>query len=80
MTLKILSNAREGEISYNISYMWNLKRNDTNKLTKQTEIHRLGEWTYGCLEEGWGKGLLAQNYENTWQTWQVEKITVAGSS
>ena len=30
---------REGEISYDIPYMWNLKRNDTNKLTKQT--HRL---------------------------------------
>ena len=56
MTLKILSNAREGEIAYDISYMWNLKRNDTNKLTKQTEIHRLGEWTYGCLEEGLGMG------------------------
>ena len=25
---------REGEISYGISYMWNLKRNDTNELTK----------------------------------------------
>ena len=37
MTLKILSNAREGEILHDISYMWNLKRNDTNKLTKQTE-------------------------------------------
>ena len=32
---------REGEISYDIPYMWNLKRNDTNKLTKQNETHRL---------------------------------------
>ena len=29
-------------------YMWNLKRNDTNELTKQKETHRLREQTYGC--------------------------------
>ena len=29
--------------------MWNLKRNDTNVLTKQNETHRLREQTYGCL-------------------------------
>ena len=28
---------REGEISYNIPYRWNLKRNDINELTYQTE-------------------------------------------
>ena len=28
---------REGEISYDIPYMWNLKRNDTNELTCKTE-------------------------------------------
>ena len=27
----------EGEISYDIPYMWNLKRNDTNELTYKTE-------------------------------------------
>ena len=27
----------KGEISYDIPYMWNLKRNDTNELTYQTE-------------------------------------------
>ena len=32
---------REGELSYDIPYMWNLKRNDTNELTKQKETHRL---------------------------------------
>ena len=26
---------REGEISYDIPYTWNLKRNDTNEFTKQ---------------------------------------------
>ena len=29
---------REGEISYDIPYMWNLKRNDTNELTYKAEI------------------------------------------
>ena len=30
---------RESQISYNISYMWNLKKNDTNKLIYKTEVH-----------------------------------------
>ena len=46
---------REGEILYDNPYMWNLKRNDTNELTKQKETHRLtchfllqviGDWWY----------------------------------
>ena len=28
---------REAEISYDIPYMWNLKRNDTNELIYKTE-------------------------------------------
>ena len=28
---------REGEISYDIPYMWNLKRNDTNELIYKTK-------------------------------------------
>ena len=28
---------REGELLYEIPYMWNLKRNDTNELAKQKE-------------------------------------------
>ena len=28
---------REGEISYDILYMWNLKRNDINEVTYKTE-------------------------------------------
>ena len=34
-------NKPEREITYDIPYMWNLKRNDTNELTKQKETHRL---------------------------------------
>ena len=37
----ILSELREGEISYDISYMLNLKRNYIHDLTKQKETHRL---------------------------------------
>ena len=32
-----LSEVREGEISYDITYMWNLKINDTNEFTYKTE-------------------------------------------
>ena len=32
---------REREKSYDTPYMWNLKRNDINDLTKQKETHRL---------------------------------------
>ena len=37
-----IKEVREGEISYDISYV-NLKRNDTNELTKQKETHRIRE-------------------------------------
>ena len=37
----------QGEISYDIAYMWNLKGNDTNELTYKTgRDSRLREWTY----------------------------------
>ena len=36
---------------------WNLKRNDTNELTKQKdETPRLRERIYGC--RGWGQGIV----------------------
>ena len=28
---------REGEISYDISYVWNIKRNDTNEVAYKTD-------------------------------------------
>ena len=43
---------REGEISYDIPYVRNLNRNDTNEHTYKTETHRLTEQTYGCSGEG----------------------------
>ena len=53
LEITILSEVSQtGEISYDIPYMWNLKGNDTNELTKQKETHRLRERTYGCLGEG----------------------------
>ena len=50
----------EGDISYNVLYMWNLKRNDTDELTYRTEIHRLRERTYGCRREGWEEGIVTE--------------------
>ena len=36
-----------------ITYMWNLKRNDTNELMHKPETD---SQTYGYQGEGWGKG------------------------
>ena len=33
----LMTSGREGEISYDTPYIWNLKRNDTNELTYKTE-------------------------------------------
>ena len=38
--------------SYDILYIWDLKRNDTNELTKKKETHRLRKQTHGCQGEG----------------------------
>ena len=51
----------EGEILYDIPYVWNLKWNDTmNFLTKQKQTHRLWKWPYGCLGEEWGEGVVRE--------------------
>ena len=47
---------REGEILYDIPYMWNLKINDTNELTYKTETHRLKKQTCGC--QGVRRGIV----------------------
>ena len=41
----------EQEVASGIPYVWNLKRDDTDKLAYKREIHRLREQRYG----GWGK-------------------------
>ena len=51
---------REGEIAYDIPYMWNLKRHDVNELAKQKETHRLREWTYCSQGEGWKEGIVRE--------------------
>ena len=48
-----VSQTEKGEVLYDISDMWNQKRNDTNEFIKQKDTHRLREWTYGC--QGGGK-------------------------
>ena len=54
LEIVILSEVSDGEILYDIPYMWSPKRDDTNELTKQKETHRLREQTCGCYGEGWG--------------------------
>ena len=70
---------REGEISYNISYMQNLKRNDINELTKQKETHRLRERTYGCqVREGWKEGIVREFGINMYTLLYISWITNKG--
>ena len=40
---------------HDVRYMWNLKKNDTNELTKQKYSHRCGKQTYG-YQGGKGRG------------------------
>ena len=48
------SQSDRGEILYDIPFMWNLKRNDTNECTYKIETDsRLLEPAYGCQGEGW---------------------------
>ena len=61
--------------------MLNLKRNDTNELTKQKETHRLREQTYGCRGvvggRGWRKGIAGDlgmdMYTLLYLTWITNK-------
>ena len=46
-----LGDVSQTELLYDIGYKWNLKRNDTNELTEQKQIHRLRQGTYDCQGE-----------------------------
>ena len=48
----------EKEKYYDIPYMWNLKINSANELTKQKQTHRLREQIYGFHGKYGGKGHL----------------------
>ena len=50
---------RERKISYDITYMWNLKKKmiKMNLFTKEKQTHRLREWIYGYRGEGWEGGI-----------------------
>ena len=48
---------REGEILYDIPYMWNLKRNDTNEFTYKRQTDREGTYSFlGVGAKDWWKG------------------------
>ena len=49
---------RERQILYDITYMWNLKKNDTNELiTEQKQTHRFRKQTYGYQRGKVGRGI-----------------------
>ena len=55
---------REGEISYDIPYMWNLERNDRNEPTYKTETDsqtpRTSLWLQGEGDGGMGDGIVRE--------------------
>ena len=51
--LREASQTEKGEIVCDITYSWNLKRDDTSELTEQKQTQRLPEQTYGS----WGVGI-----------------------
>ena len=46
----------ERQISYDITYMWNLKKNYTKGFIYKTETHRHRKQTYSYQSLGWGEG------------------------
>ena len=58
--IELSKSDREREISYDIIYMWNLKRNGINELIYKPERDRLREQTYGYQGEGWGEGIVRE--------------------
>ena len=67
---------REGEMLFDIPYMCNLKRNDTNSLTKQKETHRLRKWIYGYWsggQEGIVRELGMDMYTLLYLKWVTKK-------
>ena len=56
-----------------ILYIWNLKGNDTNKLTKEKKTHRLREWTYDCQGEGIVRELEIDMYTLLYLKWKTNK-------
>ena len=51
------SQTEKKQILYDITYMWNLKKNDTNELIYKTDIdHRCRKQTYG-YQRGRGGGI-----------------------
>ena len=71
--------SNRGEILYDIPYMWDLKRNDTNELTRQKETHRLtcclliqviGDWWYPkSMRKRWG-----YHWDISFKTWVEIKV------
>ena len=55
MEITILSEVRERQLSYDITYMWNLKY-DRNELIQKTETHKHRKQTYDYQRGSGGRG------------------------
>ena len=56
LMLSEVKSDREGQVSYDIAYMWNLKKIQMNLFTKQKQTHRLRKHTYGYQRGKEGEG------------------------
>ena len=65
---------RKGEISYDVSYMWNLKRRDKNELTCKVERERINLWLLGeRYREGTFKEFRVDMYILLYLKWITHK-------
>ena len=60
--LREASQTEKGEIVCDITYSWNLKRDDTSELTEQKQTQRLPEQTYGS----WRVGIGERDSQGVW--------------
>ena len=52
LEITILSDVSEGQIPYDVTYIWNLKYGKMNLSTKEKQTHRHGEQMCSCQGEG----------------------------
>ena len=60
---------------HDVTYVWNLKKNDTNELTKQKYSHRCGKQTYGYQAGEGRRGIHWEIQKDIYTPLYVKQIT-----